>query len=244
MSVRITETPPKDDCIPKTGFRFTCDEVDKRVPKPLPQTLNFFLTICGKSGMGKSTLLMNLICRRKSPYRKKFDKVYLWSPSLDTLEKNPFDCLPQEQVFDELTYENLQGVVDDISGTGDKVLLIMDDVNNAIKDDKQLEVLFTTVSHNRRHLAGKGGSVSVILTCQVYNKIPMPIRKNNSHLITFRPPKMDLELVFNEHILLSKKDWEAVVRYTFQEARDWLYIDLKEGVFYRNWNRLELQNGG
>ena len=52
----------------------------------------------------------------------------------------------------------------------------MDDVVNDMKKSAKLQTLLSKILMNRRHLAGAGGSVSVIITTQVYNKIPAPIR--------------------------------------------------------------------
>ena len=71
-----------DSSIVLSKFKFNCDEVDKSIPAPLPQNLNHFLLIVGKPGSSKTTLLMNMICKRGKMYNKKFDRIYLFSPSL------------------------------------------------------------------------------------------------------------------------------------------------------------------
>ena len=83
-----------------------------------------------------------------------------------------------------LDYSVLESVLEDIKDSGEKILFIMDDVVN---DMKKMEIQ-TTISKmlmNRRHLAGSGGSTSFIITTQVYNKIPAPIRKTASHIIIY-----------------------------------------------------------
>ena len=95
-------------CLSK--FKFNCDEVDSSVPKPLPQNLNHFMLIVGKPGSSKTTLLLNLMCKRGKMYNKKFDKVYLFSPSLGTIDDCPFEELPEDQKYEELSYEILSGV--------------------------------------------------------------------------------------------------------------------------------------
>ena len=66
-----------DSNIVLSKFKFNCDECDKSIPDPLPQNLNHFMMIVGKPGSSKTTLLLNLICKRGKMYNKKFDKVYL-----------------------------------------------------------------------------------------------------------------------------------------------------------------------
>ena len=102
-----------EESIVLSKFKFNCDEVDKSIPDPLPQNLNHFMLIVGKPGSSKTTLLLNLICKRGKMYNKKFDRIYLFSPSLGTIEDCPFEKLADEQMFEELSEEILQGVLDD-----------------------------------------------------------------------------------------------------------------------------------
>ena len=99
-----------DDKIVLSKFKFNCDEIDKSIPDPLPQNLNHFLLIVGKPGSSKTTLLLNLICKRGKMYNKKFDRIYLFSPSLGTIEDCPFEELSEDQKYEELTEEILEGV--------------------------------------------------------------------------------------------------------------------------------------
>ena len=57
----------------------------------------------------------------------------MFSPSLGTIEDCPFNDLPDDQVFDELSYDILDSVLEDIRDCGEKVLSIMDDVVNDMK---------------------------------------------------------------------------------------------------------------
>eukprot|EP01046_Picozoa_sp_COSAG06_P048035 COSAG06_NODE_7100_length_2634_cov_107.897830_3_plen_113_part_00 len=57
-----------DEKIVLSKFKFNCDEVDKSIPDPLPQNLNHFLLIVGKPGSSKTTLLLNMICKRGKMY--------------------------------------------------------------------------------------------------------------------------------------------------------------------------------
>ena len=74
-----------DPSIKLAKFKFNCDECDKSIPNPLPQNLNHFMMIVGKPGSSKTTLIMNMICKRGKMYNKKFDRIYLFSPSLGTI---------------------------------------------------------------------------------------------------------------------------------------------------------------
>ena len=66
-----------EESIVLSKFKFNCDEVDKSIPDPLPQNLNHFMLIVGKPGSSKTTLLLNLICKRGLPKMTKSEKIFL-----------------------------------------------------------------------------------------------------------------------------------------------------------------------
>jgi septin family protein len=130
MNIRET---PADEKIKISKFNFSCDDIDESIPKPLPQILNFFMLVCGRPGSGKTSLILNLICKRGKMFNKKFDKVFVFSPSLLTMKDEPFGELPEEQVHTDLTIENFNKALEDIANTGEKILFILDDVVNDMK---------------------------------------------------------------------------------------------------------------
>ena len=96
---------------------------------------------------------------------------------------------------------------------------------------------------NRRHLAGAGGSCSFIITTQVYNKIPAPIRKTASHIIIFHTKnKKELDTIFDELIIIPQKDFYAILQFCFDKKNNFLFIDTNKGynnMFHKNFNRSE-----
>jgi hypothetical protein len=82
--MEITENEPEKKIV-LSKFDFSCDDVDDSIPKPLPQTLNFFMLIAGKPASGKTSLILNLIAKNNRCYNKKFDKIYIFSPSLTNI---------------------------------------------------------------------------------------------------------------------------------------------------------------
>ena len=112
--IRISEVEP-DNKIVLSKFKFSCDDKDESIPLPLPQMLNFFLLVNGRPGSGKTSLILNLVAKRGKLYNKKFDRVYVFSPSLITMAKNPFEDLPDNQLHTELTEENLTTALEEIS---------------------------------------------------------------------------------------------------------------------------------
>lgn len=240
--MKIIEIPPEKKIVMKK-FGFSCDDSDASIPKPLPQTLNWFMLVCGRPGSGKTTLILNLIAKRCKNYNQKFDRVYIFSPSFATLKDNPFEDIPEEQMFTELNNDDLENILEDINDTGDKVLFIIDDCVNDIKKSAALQRTLSKILMNRRHLAGAGGSCSVMLTTQVYNKIPAPIRKTASHIFLYHTRnKRELESIFDELILIPKEKFYDILKHTFDKRNNFLYIDINkelDNMFHKNFNQLK-----
>ena len=241
----IKEIEP-EKAINISKFEFTCDDVDTTIPKPLPQKGGFAFLIIGKPGMGKTTLILSLICKQGKAFNKKFDRVYLWSPSLITIDGDPFELIPEDQKFEEATFDNIQGVLDEIKDSGDKVLFIFDDVIADVrgKGKGAIENLLQKIFFNRRHLAGAGGSVSIIATSQAYNKIAPKLRKTASQIVFYKNlHKKETESLFDEVILLPKKEYGDTLRFVFNKKHDFLYIDTTQDpdkMLHKNFSRLEI----
>ncbi len=243
----IREDTP-DAPIVVSKFKFTCDDADDTIPKPLPQQGGFAMLIIGKPRSGKTNLLLNLTTKAHKNFNRKFDKVYLFSPSVHTMENDPFELLPDDQKYEVATEQNLMSVLDEIKGTGEKVLLILDDCISDIrgKGKSEVENLLHRIFFNRRHLAGKGGSLSIIATSQTYNKIDPKLRKTASQLVFFENKnKKELDSIFEESILIPKKEFYDVLRYIFDRKYQFMYIDTTlpdYKMIHKNFNQLEVRS--
>ena len=242
--MRISETPC-DANIHLSKFKFNCDEIDTSVPKPLSQSLSHFYLICGRPGSSKTTLCLTMIAKRGKCYNRRFDKVFLWSPSMGSIEDCPLESLPEEQKFEDLTEANLSAVLEDISGSGEKVLFLMDDVVNDMKKDVHLERLLCKTLMNRRHVCGSGGGLSVWITSQVYNKIPLPVRKVASALFLYESKsKAEIDAFYTEVIVgMTKMEWYQLCKYVWDKRFNFLYIDTTKPfnhMYHKMFNQLHL----
>ena len=213
-----------------SGTKFSCDDVDDSIPKPLPQKGGFAMLIIGRPGYGKTSLINSLVCKTGKCFNRKFDRVYIWSPSMITMEGDPYEMIPDDQKFETANFENLQGVLDEIKDSGEKILFILDDVIADIrgKGKGDVENLLQKVFFNRRHLAGYGGSVSIIATSQTYNKVDPKLRKTCSHLIQYKPQKKEIENIYDDMITLPKKEFMDVLRFIYKNKHDFMYLNLQE----------------
>ena len=219
-----------DKKIVVSGTKFSCDDLDTTIPAPLPQRGGFAFIVVGRPGYGKTSLLNSLVCKSGRNFNRKFDRLFVWSPSMITMEGDPYEMIPDDQKFEEASLENIQGVLDEIKDTGEKVLFIFDDVIADIrgKGKGDIENLLQKIFFNRRHLAGAGGSVSIMATSQTYNKIDPKLRKTASHLIQYKPQKKEIENIFDDMINLPKKEFMDVLRYIYKKKHDFMYLDLQE----------------
>ena len=252
MSASQSQTTIKENEYEKkiniSKFDFSCDDVDTSIPKPLPQKGGFAIIIIGKPGMGKTSLILSLVCKSGKAFNRRFDRVYIWSPSLITMSEDPFELIPDDQKFDTATFENISAVLDDIKNSGDKVLFIFDDVIADIrgKGKGEVENLLQKIFFNRRHLAGAGGSVSIIATSQTYTKIDPKLRKTASQLIYFQnKQKRELESLYDEMILIPKKEFFDTLRYIYDKKHNFMYIDTElpdNKMIHKNFNQLEISS--
>tara|TARA_R110000751_G_scaffold857_4_gene2858 strand:+ start:1460 stop:2224 length:765 start_codon:yes stop_codon:yes gene_type:complete len=229
-------------------YEFTCDDIDDSIPEPLPKQGGFAFLIIGKPGMGKTTLILSLICKQGKAFNRKFDRVYLWSPSLITMKDDPFELIPDDQKFEDVSIDNITSVLEDIKDSGEKILFIFDDVIADIrgKGKGAVENLLQKIFFNRRHLAGAGGSVSIIASSQTWNKIDPKLRKTASQIVFYKNlHKRETESLFDEVILLPKKEYGDTLRHVFKKKHDFLYIDTTQEpdkMLHRNFTRLEINS--
>lgn len=239
-TLTITEEEnPNSKKLKITGIKYSSDIIDESIPKPLPNGV-FFMLLVGKPKSGKTTFLINLLAKRGRFYNKKFDKIYVFSPSIfgGNLEDNIFDSLPEEQKYKDL--DDLDDIISEIYGGTEKILMILDDVQAELKGDI-LNTLLDLVN-NRRHYTSQG--ISIILTSQVYNQIPLKIRKGVSNIVFWSSKnKKEIKSIHEEYLsFLDDKELKDILKYTWQKTHDFLFIDTyaqQDNMLYRNFNKLK-----
>lgn len=218
---------------PVIPFQMTCDATfDPPVQDPLPNT-SFFMILSGRPGSGKTNMLLNLLLR-KSMYSRRFDKVYIVSPSQSTMKENYFMSLPDEQKAHEWSVSFLEKMLEDIHGSHQKVLLVLDDVVNQIDNSRNERSLLKLI-YNRRHLTGgDGGFVSVLMTTQVYNRIPLRIRKAATSVIQFKTTnRKEIESLYSELISgIDLREFETLLKKCFRDDHSFICVNVERGIIY------------
>jgi|GEM_PF-3546549 len=224
-------------------FTFSVDNHKADVPEPLPRALNFAWLVNGPPGSGKSNFILNLLCRPFQYYNRQFDRVFLISPSQKSTAKDYWQSLPEDQRYYEFNEEVLQEILDEIAESGDKVLIILDDVVAQLKKNMPTLLRFL---YNRRHVCGPEGCCAVMITSQVLNKVPLEIRKVMTHVCTFyMASKKEKDSFYEDYAssALGRPEYEDLLRYVFDRKHNFLMFDTATNGLYKNFNKLAFHGG-
>lgn len=233
-------------------FKFSSDKPLEKKMENIPlydDLLNRFATslIVGKQGQGKSSLAMNLL-KDKDGYKNVFDHIYIFLPatSKQNIKNSPYEKIPQNQIYDELSYENLAEVFSKIEETAnnnidiedddekERSLILFDDVSSELKN-KSIQQLLKRIIKNQRHLF-----VSSIYLLQSYFDMPKQLRLLCNNLFLFKMSKDVMYEIFKELIEIPKTKYDELIKMVYEDNHDWLAVNLNNGHIYRQFDRIVL----
>ena len=149
-----------------------------------------------------------------------------------------YDKLPEEQLFEGVTYENLKLVYDRLkknTADGHFTLLIFDDVQSFLKDQEVEKNLLHLIA-NARHLR-----CCMFIIAQNWNKIPKNIRISVNDLFLFNVSKGEYEKIFEEWLEINDKEFKSVLqlyrKYKNNDSHSFIYIHEKL-KFFINYDEL------
>jgi len=224
--------------------------MDNQVVKtddPLPiGNLNYIF--CAKKGGGKSTLLLNLLKRKTSPYYRQFDNIFLISPTANRDEK--FSKLIDELKVDNKYFDTLD---DDII---EELVARLNQFNQQYKEehpkktprnllilDDCIHLLPTSTAHsainqlftNQRHM-----KLSLWICTQQLTKLNRLIR-SNADLISFFPNdnKKEFDTLVDEWSI-NPKLLQNVYKYATQRPNSFLHISFfgRKPIFFSKYDRI------
>jgi hypothetical protein len=156
---------------------------------------------------------------------------------------DPYECLPDEQKEGQLTVDFLQRFEEEVKESGDRVLLLLDDIVNDIRKNKGVDKMLVKILYNRRHTTADGGDdpngVTVWLTTQSSNRIPLMIPKVANGLIAFKLKNVkEILSIFEEFVIGSNKEqFMDNLKYVYQHPDDFLFMNMDEPydkMYHRN----------
>jgi len=225
---------------------FLCDtklhnKLDNYEATSLINKSNFSLFL-GKPGSGKTSLMVSLL-NTPSLFKRCFHKIYVFMPSHSrgSLKNNIFEQLPDNQLYDTLDYETINDVFENIEDNADEgkfSLIILDDVQQYLKDKHVAKRLLEIVA-NRRHL-----KTSVWLLAQTYKSIPRQIRQVLTNLFVFKINKSEMENIFTEQVELFKEHFQMVLNKAYKEPHDYLFIDTSTQRVFKGFDEVLINDDG
>ncbi|MEY2702148.1 MAG: Tetraselmis viridis virus [Bacteroidota bacterium] len=233
MTIKEIQNP---NSVKLKATKFVCDENMKDIPEPYPAK-HSFLVFSGSSRSGKSSLITSLLTNSKM-YKKCFHSVIVVMPihSFLSLAHNPFLCLDDNELYDDLEFETLETIYHKIQSNRDEdldTLLYIDDMMSDLKN-RNISKLLSLIVNNRRHLR-----CSIWIASQVYNAIPLVLRKSINYLILFKPKnKKEIKSVQEEMTTLDKDQFNEVLKYVFNEKYNYLIIDRDLDKLYKMFNEI------
>ena len=194
--------------------------------------------LLGKPRSGKSSLMWSML-KSKKMLNKVYDNVYLFQPShsRDSIKNNIFKKHSKDKMFDELTFEDLYGVVERIKGTDkdENNVIIFDDMSAYLKNKDTLQ-LFKELIFNRRHLR-----TSIFFLNQTFMSVPKELRRLFSNVFLFKVGQNELTNVFNELVEEDnvRKLQSVIAKRVFDKQYNYLFINTDNQDFFKGFDRIK-----
>ena len=191
----------------------------------------FSLMISGRSGSGKTSVLMNLLTK-KELLGCYHHYVIIYSPTANQGDDSYKSLnLPPENFKNNFSEQDLEDLIKSrqelikVKGIewvvkNSRVLIVLDDViaNRQFLNSEQALKAFTLLRHYQ---------VSIIVLMQTYNKLPKALRNNANGLMIFPSNRSELEVIIDELCppSITKKQFLKLVSDATSGRYDFLYIN-------------------
>jgi hypothetical protein len=208
---------------------------DYTINKPMIDSLPFRMIICGKSGLGKTSLLGSLLLLPEF-YGKDFkgENIFIFSPlkndfKMETIieQKN----IPEENIFTEFDDDILNAIYDNITDDYEMrvkeglkpihKIVILDDLSfsGCLKGG-----LYNSI--NRFFMNGRKHLASIIITSQKYSQISTGQRSNASSIIFYNSSMKEKELLETDaNYLESKSKFMKMLSDNITNKRDFIVVN-------------------
>jgi hypothetical protein len=197
----------------------------------------FNAMLIAPTACGKSSVILNLLMNDNF-YRKTFDKVYYFSPSV-MIDKTLKAVAEDEDIVKIHEDEDLEKADDllkiivqgqkDLKEAGEdmpQILVVYDDMLQYLKSSSFIGSLFTKSRHY---------NISCIITSQNYRSVPLKARNNSQMVLVFKLYN-DTEIQkLEEEIGCNFIDWLEYYKYATKDRYSFLYCDLRNMRLFKTF---------
>ena len=200
---------------------------------------HFLMGIIGKPGSGKTSLLKYILKNKKMLF-KKFNKIFVISPSIKEFNDLFLPCTNFVNKLD-LNWINkkIEETKKECEVEYKNILFIFDDVLSSLDLMKNNEEILNFI-FNRRHKLDDKGMISIIITSQKFNKIPTSIRANLTMLVFFKLNTIDYKLIFDDLIYSEKEMFENIINLLNKtsEYSNFIIYRIDYNKYFFNFNEI------
>lgn len=208
--------------------------------------------ICGARGSGKTSLLLNMICRDKPFLKKKFNKIYLFSSTamsddkikckiIDKIEYGSYFDSYDDSVLEEILEEQQKNIINHGKNKADSLLFIFDDMISDSQAFSNKKNAITKLVFNGRHYKS-----SCFIISQRYLTIPKNIREQYNVIFCRLENKQEVESLIQEVNFIDSKKLKKIYKEATKEPFHFLQINLCIGDpmkrFFSNFEQLHIED--
>lgn len=234
MHIKQNDCPNLKKCI------MSCDDGihDKLNKYELTKFLNQHSTnlLLGRPRSGKTSLLYSLFKSNKI-LKGCFHAIYIFQPkqSRASMSDKLFDTLPEDQLYDELTFDNLNEVLEKIKLDADQGFnsaIIFDDMTSYLKKNETLN-LFKELIFNRRHLR-----TSLYFCVQTWYSVPKDLRRLWSNIFIFKTTKDELNNIWTEVVEQPKELISKIRKLVYDKPYQYLFVNVDTQRLFKGWDEI------
>ena len=192
----------------------------------------------GRSGSGKSNLLVNLLTRpefygrikESEPKTHYFDLIWLFSPTCYNDDLAKYLDIPENRMFDSDFDKPLEHIITTqknlIEKKGmersPKILIIFDDVQSQ-------ERFMRSPNFTKMFIQNRHHNISTWVCCQSFTRLPRVCRLQANNLFIFRSSGSETEILVNEFCPpnTKKREFEQLVKHATKERFNFLHINMR-----------------
>ena len=216
--------------------------------KPLHEKLNKYempkiclnkhntTAIIGKPGQGKSSLIYSFF-KSKNLLKKCYNTIFYIAPanSMSSMSDNIFSKLPEDQIFNELTGEVLNEIIERAKNRedGDKIAIIIDDMASQLKNGDVQKAL-KQIAMNKRHM----GIYATFILSQTWKSVPFEIRRLYDNIIVFKVSPDEVESIFTETLPQYKDYSHDIQKIIYDKPHEYLVVSMESGRLFKKFDEI------